>query len=86
MGLNASFLNVAFLTPLLANRPLLSAVLAWAMAQVLKLILFSILERRFYWRRLIDTGGQLSATHDQTDRLWERLRGASPLGRQPRED
>ncbi|CAN7263474.1 dephospho-CoA kinase [Microbacterium sp. LjRoot45] len=35
---------------------------------------------------VIDTGGQLSATQDQTDRLWERLRGASPLGRQPGED
>lgn len=32
------------------------------MAQVLKLILFSILERRFYWRRLIDTGG-LPSSH-----------------------
>ena len=35
--------------------------MAWAAAQTLKLILFSILERRFYWRRLIDTGGLPSA-------------------------
>lgn len=49
------------LTLLLANRPLVSALLAWAIAQVLKLVLFSILERRFYWRRLIDTGGLPSA-------------------------
>ncbi|WEK14197.1 MAG: dephospho-CoA kinase [Candidatus Microbacterium phytovorans] len=34
---------------------------------------------------VIDTGGQLSATQDQTDRLWERLRAASPLGRQSNE-
>jgi uncharacterized protein len=46
---------------LLANRPLLSALVAWAIAQTLKMILFSILERRFYWRRLIDTGGLPSA-------------------------
>lgn len=36
-------------------------MVAWATAQVLKLILFSILERRLYWRRLIDTGGLPSA-------------------------
>jgi acid phosphatase family membrane protein YuiD len=36
-------------------------VVAWATAQVLKLILFSILERRLYWRRLFDTGGLPSA-------------------------
>jgi acid phosphatase family membrane protein YuiD len=46
---------------LLANRPLVAALLAWAIAQTLKLVLFSILERRFYWRRLIDTGGLPSA-------------------------
>jgi uncharacterized protein len=47
---------------LLSNRPLISAVSAWAIAQVLKLILFAILERRIYWRRLIDTGG-LPSSH-----------------------
>jgi acid phosphatase family membrane protein YuiD len=46
---------------LFANRPLMSALSAWAMAQTLKLILFAILERRIYWRRLIDTGGLPSA-------------------------
>jgi uncharacterized protein len=38
-----------------------SALVAWAVAQTLKLVLFAILERRFYWRRLIDTGGLPSA-------------------------
>lgn len=38
------------------------ALLAWAIAQVLKLVLFAILERRIYWRRLIDTGG-LPSSH-----------------------
>ena len=46
---------------LLANRPLLSAAIAWAVAQGLKMILFSILERRISWRRLVDTGGLPSA-------------------------
>lgn len=49
------------LNVLLSNRPLVSAVIAWAIAQTLKLILFLVLERRFYWRRLIDTGGLPSA-------------------------
>ncbi|HTE20085.1 MAG TPA: divergent PAP2 family protein [Armatimonadota bacterium] len=49
------------LTSLLYNRPLISAIVAWALAQTLKMVLFSILERRFYWRRLIDTGGLPSA-------------------------
>jgi uncharacterized protein len=49
------------LNELLANRPLISAGIAWALAQVIKMLLFSILERRFYWRRLIDTGGLPSA-------------------------
>ncbi len=46
---------------LLSNRPLITAFVAWALAQTLKMVLFSILERRFYWRRLIDTGGLPSA-------------------------
>lgn len=46
---------------LLANRPLLSATIAWAVAQGLKMVLFSILERRISWRRLVDTGGLPSA-------------------------
>ncbi len=47
---------------LLSNRPLISALVAWAIAQTLKMVLFSILERRFYWRRLIETGG-LPSSH-----------------------
>lgn len=49
------------LNPLLANRPLFSAIVAWALAQFLKLVLFAVLERRINWRRLIDTGGLPSA-------------------------
>jgi acid phosphatase family membrane protein YuiD len=49
------------LNALLSNRPLVCALVAWAVAQTLKLLLFLILERRFYWRRLIDTGGLPSA-------------------------
>jgi uncharacterized protein len=46
---------------LLSNRPLITAFIAWAMAQGLKMVLFAILERRINWRRLIDTGGLPSA-------------------------
>lgn len=46
---------------LLINRPLTSAVVAWAIAQILKMVLFAILERQINWRRLIDTGGLPSA-------------------------
>src|SRR5437868_9454825 len=46
---------------LLANPPLVSAVVAWFLAQALKMILFSVLERKISWRRLIDTGGLPSA-------------------------
>src|SRR5437764_10665468 len=46
---------------LLANPPLVSAVVAWFLAQALKMVLFSVLERRISWRRLIDTGGLPSA-------------------------
>lgn len=49
------------LNDLLANRPLISAVTAWAIAQSLKMVLFLVLERQFNWRRLIDTGGLPSA-------------------------
>lgn len=50
-----------FRVHLLANRPLITALVAWAVAQTLKMLLFAILERQFNWRRLIDTGGLPSA-------------------------
>ncbi len=46
---------------LFTNLPLKSAVVAWALAQTLKMVLFAILERQINWRRLIDTGGLPSA-------------------------
>jgi hypothetical protein len=46
---------------LLSNRPLVSAITAWAIAQILKMVLFAVLERQINWRRLIDTGGLPSA-------------------------
>jgi acid phosphatase family membrane protein YuiD len=49
------------LEALAANRPLLSAGAGWITAQVLKMIIFSILERRFHWRKLLETGGLPSA-------------------------
>ncbi len=46
---------------LFANRPLISALTAWAIAQASKLVIFAILERRLNWKKLIDTGGLPSA-------------------------
>ena len=46
---------------LFSNRPLISAIIAWATAQILKMVLFAVLERQINWRRLIDTGGLPSA-------------------------
>jgi acid phosphatase family membrane protein YuiD len=46
---------------LASNRPLISALTAWFVAQLLKMLLFSVLERKISWRRLIDTGGLPSA-------------------------
>jgi acid phosphatase family membrane protein YuiD len=47
---------------LLTNPPLVSAAVAWFLAQALKMLLFSFLERKISWRRLIDTGG-LPSSH-----------------------
>jgi len=44
-----------------SNGPLICAMAAWALAQGLKMILFSILEKRISWQRLIETGGLPSA-------------------------
>ncbi len=46
---------------LLSNLPLKAALAAWALAQILKMVLFAILEKQINWRRLIDTGGLPSA-------------------------
>lgn len=47
---------------LLSNRPLMSALVAWALAQLIKVALFFVLERQVNWRRLVDTGG-LPSSH-----------------------
>jgi uncharacterized protein len=49
------------LEALAANRPLLSAGAGWLMAQILKVVIFSVLERRLHWRKLLETGGLPSA-------------------------
>jgi len=46
---------------ILRNRPLLAAVSAWAVAQVIKVILYSVIERRFRWTLLFETGHMPSA-------------------------
>jgi acid phosphatase family membrane protein YuiD len=67
------------LTPLFANRPLVSAVCAWAAAQILKVILFAVLERKINWRRLIDTGGLPSAHSAFVTGLATGVAFAAPL-------
>jgi uncharacterized protein len=46
---------------LLANRALMCAISAWFVAQVLKTVVFAVMERRVNWRKLVDTGGLPSA-------------------------
>jgi acid phosphatase family membrane protein YuiD len=46
---------------LVANRALMCAISAWFVAQVLKTVVFAVLERRVNWRKLVDTGGLPSA-------------------------
>ena len=45
----------------LANRPLVAAAVAWATAQVLKLVIYSLVERRLNLGLLFDTGRLPSA-------------------------
>ena len=49
------------LNDLLANRPLMSAVSAWLVAQVMKTLIFAYLEKQVSWRRMVETGGLPSA-------------------------
>jgi uncharacterized protein len=46
---------------LAANRPLMSALAAWLVAQVLKTLVFAILEKQVNWRKMVETGGLPSA-------------------------
>jgi acid phosphatase family membrane protein YuiD len=50
-----------FFDQLMANKGLMSALCAWFVAQVLKTVVFAVLERRVNWRKLVDTGGLPSA-------------------------
>ena len=44
-----------------ANRPLICAVCAWTLAQVLKFFLYSFIEKTVSWRRLWGAGGMPSS-------------------------
>ncbi len=46
---------------LATNRPLMSAVGAWFVAQLLKTLIFAYLEKQVNWRRMVETGGLPSA-------------------------
>ena len=59
-------------------RYLLPAIVAWAIAQALKLALTSVQQRRLYLRALADTGGMPSSWCD-----WSAADGSSDDGRRP---
>ncbi len=44
-----------------ANTPLISAVTAWAAAQVLKVIIESVMNRKFTWESILASGGMPSS-------------------------
>jgi len=46
-----------YLTDLLHNTLLINAVLSWAIAQLLKTVIYAIANRRFEWERLLGDGG-----------------------------
>ena len=50
-----------FFEALAANRPLLCAAAAWLIAQVIKFILYSCLEKTLNWRRIWGAGGMPSS-------------------------
>lgn len=52
---------MGFWEALLANKPLLCAAAAWLIAQVLKFILYSCLEKTLNWRRIWGSGGMPSS-------------------------
>jgi len=45
------------LTDLLHNALLVNAVLSWALAQLLKTVVYAVANRRFEWERLLGDGG-----------------------------
>lgn len=54
-------INLTFFLELIANKVLVTAVLGWFVAQVLKVILVLICERRFDISRMIGSGGMPSS-------------------------
>ena len=50
-----------FWTQLIHNRPLICAAIAWTVAQVIKFILYSFIEKRVDWRRAWGSGGMPSS-------------------------
>ena len=44
-----------------ANRPLVCAASAWLLAQVIKFVLYSFIEKTISWRRLWGSGGMPSS-------------------------
>ncbi len=49
-----------FLTDVLHNRMLIVALVAWASAQVIKALIYAVVNREFSWKRLLGDGGMPS--------------------------
>lgn len=56
---------MAIIKELLANKLLVSAVLGWTIAQILKTIINFIITKEFAWERLIGSGG-MPSSHSAT--------------------
>ena len=50
-----------FLEQLLSNKPFICAALGWVTAQVLKLIISVLIDKKFDWRRFFGMGGMPSS-------------------------
>lgn len=49
------------LMELAANTPLLAAIIGWAVAQVLKVVIESVMEKKFTWESIFASGGMPSS-------------------------
>ncbi len=54
-------INLGYFSEVILNKALLTALLGWFVAQVLKVILVRIKEKRFDFRRMVGSGGMPSS-------------------------
>lgn len=56
---------MGFITELVHNQILVSAVLGWLVAQVLKTLIYLCLTKKFVWERMVGSGG-MPSSHSAT--------------------